>query len=84
LAYAVLASTAAQRDFRRLPPQMKERMRSAMADLAEDPRARSEKLVGEDAYRRRVGDHRIVFRIDDAAREVLVVRIKHRRDVYRR
>jgi mRNA interferase RelE/StbE len=83
LAYRVLASTAAQRDFRRLPPQLKERLRQAMLELSEDPRGQSEKSVGEDAYRKRVGDYRIVFRIDDKAREILVVRVKHRRDVYR-
>jgi mRNA-degrading endonuclease RelE of RelBE toxin-antitoxin system len=30
-----------------------------------------------------VGDYRIVFRVDDPAREVLVVRVRHRREVYR-
>jgi mRNA interferase RelE/StbE len=55
-----------------------------MAALTEDPRGQSEKLAGEDAYRRRIGDYRIVFRVDDFAKEVLVTRIKHRREIYRR
>jgi mRNA interferase RelE/StbE len=83
LAYRVLASTAAQRDFRRLSPHFKERLKQAMLGLSMDPRGQSEKLIGEDTYRKRVRDYRIVFRIDDAAQEVLVVRVKHRRDVYR-
>jgi mRNA interferase RelE/StbE len=67
-----------------LPPEVKERIRSAMAALVDDPRGQSEKLAGEDAYRKRTGDYRIVFRVDDRAKEVLVARIKHRREVYRR
>lgn len=55
-----------------------------MLELADGPRDRAQELAGENAYRRRVGDYRIVFRDDDAARAVLVTRIKHRRDVYRR
>lgn len=35
-------------------------------------------------YRARVGDHRIVYEIDDARRKVIVHRIAHRREVYRR
>jgi len=81
--YLVLASTAAQRDFGRLPPSVKGRIRAATLALAEDPRGQSEKLAGEDAYRTRVGDYRIVFRVDDSAKEVLVTRIKHRREAYR-
>lgn len=59
-------------------------MREAMLRLQDDPRLRAEKLAGEDSYRVRIGDYRIVFRVDDRAREVLVTRIKHRREVYRR
>lgn len=55
-----------------------------MLELAEDPRGPSQKLAGDDLYRSRVGDYRIVFRIDDTIREVLVARIRHRRDPYRR
>ncbi|MDP9341127.1 MAG: type II toxin-antitoxin system RelE/ParE family toxin [Actinomycetota bacterium] len=82
--YLVLASPTAQRDFGRLPPGVKERIRAAMIALADDPRGQSEKLASEDAYRERVGDYRVAFRVDDSAQEVLVTRIKHRGDVYRR
>lgn len=84
MAYSALASEAAARAFTRLPPETKARIREAMRALAEDPRGQAQKLVGESSYRKRVGDYRIVFRIDDEASEVLVTRVKHRRDVYRR
>ena len=52
--------------------------------LADDPRPPgSERLSGEDRYRIRQGDYRVVYTIDDEQRIVEVVRIGHRRDVYR-
>jgi len=82
--YAVLVSTGAQRDYERLTGKTRARVLESMNALSDDPRGQAEKLVGEDSYRVRVGDYRIVFRVDDHAHEVLVTRIKHRREVYRR
>ena len=82
--YSVLLASAAQREFRKLPREHVERVTDSLASLAEDPRTNAEKLQGEDAFRIRVGRYRVVFRVDDHAREVLVVRIAHRREVYRR
>ncbi len=82
--YRVLAAKAATRDFKRLPPETKARIGATMQNLAEDPRRAAQELAAGEGYRVRVGDYRIVFRIDDEAREVLVTRVKQRRDVYRR
>lgn len=84
MTYRILLARAAQRDFKRLPPETKGRIRAAIEALGEEPRRKPQKLAVGDAYRVRVGDYRIVFRVDDGADEVLVTRIKHRRDVYRR
>ena len=52
--------------------------------LAEDPRPPGcEKLSGLDRYRVRQGAYRILYEVDDDARRVTVVKIGHRRDVYR-
>ena len=52
--------------------------------LAGDPRpAGCEKLSGRDRYRVRQGWYRVVYAVDDGARVVLVVKVGHRRDVYR-
>jgi mRNA interferase RelE/StbE len=50
-----------------------------------DPRPRTAvKLIGEEgAYRIRVGDYRVVFLVNDGERIVEVIRVAHRRDVYR-
>ena len=42
------------------------------------------KLAGRDDFRIRVGDYRIVYAVDDRNRQVIVARIAHRREVYRR
>ena len=53
--------------------------------LANNPRPHvSEKLAGyEDRYRVRQGNYRVVYLIDDAATEVTIYKVGHRREVYR-
>jgi mRNA interferase RelE/StbE len=67
--------------------QKKDRQRivAAIRSLRRDPRpAGCEKLSGErDRYRIRVGRYRIVYSIGDAELRVVVVRVGHRKDVYR-
>jgi len=64
---------------------MRDRVANVIDGLAADPRPRgSAKLAGRDDFRIRVGDYRIVYAVDDAERLVLVARIAHRREVYRR
>jgi mRNA interferase RelE/StbE len=59
----------------------------AACDVAKetgDPRPQgSKKLSGEDLYRIRQGDYRILYGIQDRALSIVVIRIGHRRDVYR-
>ena len=53
--------------------------------LADDARpSGSEKLAGrEDRLRIRQGDHRVIYSVDDQSRSITVVKIGHRKDVYR-
>ncbi len=85
MAYEVEFSSRAAREFLKLPKQAQERLAPKIDQLAEDPRPPgAEKLSGLDAFRIRVGDHRIVYTVDDSAAIVTIARIGHRRDVYRR
>lgn len=84
-AYPVDVQASAKRDLRSLAPAILQRLTARLAAVAEDPRGPgTEKLATADAYRVRVGDYRILFDIDDAARTVTIVRVRHRREVYRK
>lgn len=52
--------------------------------LSEEPRPFGcKKLTDEEGYRIRAGDFRILYRIDEPAKEVTIYRVKHRREAYR-
>lgn len=83
--YEVRLHSQAARTFQRLQRSMRDRIAAAIDALSDDPRpAGPTKLAGRDDYRVRVGDYRIVYAVDDAERLVLIGRIAHRREVYRR
>jgi mRNA interferase RelE/StbE len=85
VAFAVVFAAAAARDFRKLPADVQRRIRPKVDALAANPRpAGAEKLAGrEDSYRIRIGDYRVLYRVEDEAVRVLVVRVAHRREAYR-
>jgi len=75
----------AARAYRRLLGPMRRRIGDAIDQLAAEPRPPGAvKLAGRDDFRIRVGNYRIVYAVDDAERLILVARIAHRREVYRR
>ena len=56
----------------------------ALLSLEENPRPRGvEKIRGKELWRVRKGDYRVVYDVDDNVKIVTVVRIGHRKDVYR-
>ena len=84
--YRVLLRPSAQKFLRKLrDTALAARLVAAMRGLAENPRGPgSEKLAGpEELYRRRVGDYRIIYQVQDDLLVVLVVKIGHRREVCR-
>lgn len=55
-----------------------------MYALSKDPRPRnSRKLEGREGYRLRIGDYRVLYRVDDETQGVLVAEIWHRQRDYR-
>jgi mRNA interferase RelE/StbE len=80
---------AARRDIEKIDSQVARRLRAFLEDRIaplDDPRAIGEALTGSrlgEFWKWRVGDWRIIARIEDEDVRVLVVRIGHRREVYR-
>ena len=83
-AYSVLVTRSAEKEIERLPVDIRRLVVRRILALADDPRPHgSQKLTGEDKYRIRQGDYRVVYTIEDAIVTVTVVRVAHRSDVYR-
>jgi mRNA interferase RelE/StbE len=81
MAWTVLAAPRARRSLERLPVRDRRRIQAALAAMAADPLAGDVvKLKGRDAFRRRVGDWRIIFDIDFAARAVRVFDVLRRNE----
>ncbi len=82
--YEIEFRASAAKEFRKLAPDLKSRIREAINALKEEPRpAGVKKLAGEaHLYRIRVGDYRIIYEINDPTQILIVTRIRHRRDVY--
>lgn len=85
-AYQIQITSAARRDLRRLAANrdLLEKIDARILSLANDPRPHnSQKLTDEDSlYRIRVGEYRIIYQVLDETLVVLVVRVRHRREVY--
>jgi len=80
--YEVLLMPAAARDLRKLPPEIRPRLEQALISLKEPHQTGAKKLQGSDD-RFRVGDYRVIYRIADSDKQVVVSRIAHRREAYR-
>jgi mRNA interferase RelE/StbE len=67
-----------------IPRRDLEKIVRRIRDLGNDPRPSGcRKLSGQDRYRLRQGDYRIVYAVDDSRRIVEVFKIGNRREVYR-
>ncbi len=84
--YTITIKASARRSLAKLPKDVGERIARAIDSLAYQPRPSGcKKMEAEDdLWRIRVGDNRIVYQIHDDVVLVLVVRIGHRRDIYRK
>jgi mRNA interferase RelE/StbE len=84
--YQVRFAPSANREFRKLPRKVQAVLASRVDSLAADPRPPGAKqLAGpHELWRLREGDYRMIYQIRDEVLFVLVVRVGHRGEVYRR
>jgi len=85
MTYTVTVAPSAARQLRKFDPQVRRRLQAAIELLRADPRppAATQLVGGAGEWRVRTGDYRIIYEIHDAQLVVLVLRLGHRRDVYR-
>lgn len=80
----LLVTQSAAKELESLPHRDLVRIVSRIQALADNPRPPGgEKLSGQERYRIRQGDYRILYEVNDARQAVTVVKIGHRREVYR-
>jgi mRNA interferase RelE/StbE len=83
--YELVFKKSVAKDLRAFPKHDVKRLMQRIRALADAPRAAGcEKLSGQERYRIRQGAHRIVYAIEDHQLTVVVVKVAHRRDVYRK
>lgn len=81
---AFLRKSVLKKDLASIPKADVPRIVAAIRALGDEPRPSGvQKLSGQERYRIRQGDYRIVFSIQDAERSVWIVKVGHRREVYR-
>ena len=83
--FEVSFKPSVEKDFLSLPKSVIERVLRRIGQLKDNPFPRqASKLQGaEQLYRIRVGDYRVVYKADTAAKRIVIQHVRHRREVYR-
>ena len=85
MVYRIQIKPPASRDLDTLPDKEVQKILSRIAQLQEEPRPIGvQKLTNEEGYRIRSGNYRILFEIDETIKTILIYRIKHRKDAYKK
>jgi len=83
-AYKVFFKKSVEKDFEAIPKKDLTKIITKIGRLAENPRPPGcEKLTGHDRYRLRQGRYRIVYSVQDDELTVWVIKVGHRKHVYR-
>ena len=82
--YKIFFKESVEKDLRAIPKKYLKKILTSIEALAQEPRPQGyEKLSGQEKYRIRQGTYRIVYSIQDQELTVWVVKVGHRKDVYR-
>ena len=81
--YQIEVTRAAQRDLTSLPKSVFKRVDAKIQSLSEDPHPRGSKKLEDKLFRVRVGDYRIIYQVNADRIVIVIVRVGHRREVYR-
>lgn len=82
--YKIVFTKRAMRDISKLEPEIKEKLGDALRRYGKDPLNYARKMVDPSLgnYRFRIGDYRVIFDIEGD--EIIVLRVGHRKEIYRR
>ncbi len=80
--YEVQFAEKAQKQLQKLEKNVQERIISVLERARIRPEAHFTKLVGESAYRLRIGDYRVIADIDRGKLLILVIKVGHRKNIH--
>ena len=82
--YSIQIKKSAQKEIKALPESERQRVIAKIQSLASVPRGPDcKKLSAQERYRVRVGAYRILYEIHDDVLVIMIVKVAHRKDVYR-
>lgn len=82
--YIVRLKRSAEKELKNLPTRTHDKVINILLSLKENPFPRnSKKLRGREGYRIRIGDYRILYLIDESNKNIEVISVAHRKEVYR-
>jgi mRNA interferase RelE/StbE len=81
--YEIFFSDSAVKQLHKLDKQMQQRIIAALERIRIKPESYVKKLVGEPGFRLRVGDYRVLMDIDQGRLMILVIKVGHRKDIYK-
>lgn len=86
MAFVIVLSVRAQRFLDKLSSQLTSRIQARLARLQSDPVPSDAKFLGRDrgekVFRYRIGDHRVLYTVDHARRQVVIAKIDKRSRAY--
>ncbi len=84
-AYSIVVRKSVIKDLKGIPKKDAQRITKAIGELGKDPKPpQSKKLSGDEKYRLRCGAYRILYQIEDDRLVICIVRVGHRKNVYRK
>ena len=84
MAYTIIIPNSVKKDLDRVPDSVFKKVLTVLHQLEINPRPSGcKKLKGRNAWRVRTGDYRIIYEIEDENVKIILVKIRHRKEVYR-
>jgi mRNA interferase RelE/StbE len=83
MSYEITFTNTSRRQFRKLEKDVQERIIKALERIRIRPESYVKKIVGDSGYRLRVGDYRVVLDIYKSELIILVIKVGHRKNIYK-
>lgn len=82
--YQLFIAKTAEKELNNIHKSIYQQIVNKIVSLEENPRPYGvKKLLAKEEYRIRVGDHRVLYVVDDSRRIIKIIAVGHRREVYR-